>query len=154
MPRKQHIVRLTAAERAALTRQLNAGAWTAHHLMRARIVLKADAGAAGPRLTDRQIAEAVEVSARTVARTRADFAAGGVVRALTRQPRRATTPRLLDQAAEQRLIAVATSLPPAGFARWSLRLLATKVVELEIAPHICAETVRQTLKKTCSSPGV
>lgn len=153
MPRKQHIVTLTAAQRAELGQQLSAGVWPAQHLRRARILLKADAGVHGPRLTDAQISDAVEVSVRTVARTRAEFADGGLTRALTRQPRRTTTPFLLDHAGETRLLAVATAAPPAGFARWSLRLLANKVVELEIAPHMCAETVRQTLKKTRSNPG-
>ena len=148
MPRKQHIVTLSASQRAELGKQMSSGVWPAQQLRRARILLKADAGAQGPRLTDARIADAVEVSVRTVARTRAEFAGGGLERALTRQPRSATTPPRLDQAGSQRLSALACSEPPAGHARWTLRLLAHRLVELAIVPGISPETVRQTLKKT------
>lgn len=153
MPRKQHVVHLSGAERAELRRLIGSGRAPARQLARARILLKADAGTAGPRLSDRQIADAVEVSARTVARVRAAFASGGVAAALARRPRSDAPRRALDAAGETRLVALACSAPPEGVARWSLRLLADRAVELEIAPHLCAETVRTTLKKTCSSPG-
>lgn len=153
MPRKHHFVRLSADERADLRRRIAVGSAPAHDLARARILLKADHGVPGPRLTDRQIADALEVSARTVARTRADFAQGGVARAVPRRAPRVTTPFLLDHAAEQRLIAIATSAPPEGRARWTLRLLANRAVELAIVPHLAPETVRKTLKKTISNPG-
>lgn len=153
MPAKQHLVRLDAAQRAELTQEISAGTTPARQLTRARILLKADAGAAGPRWSDARIAEAVETSARTVARVRAAFVDGGLARAVTRQRPRVTTPFRLDAAAETRLVALACSAPPAGRGSWSLRLLADHLVELEIVDGISPETVRATLKKTTSSRG-
>jgi hypothetical protein len=150
---KQHVVALTADERAELKRLIGAGSARARVLARARILLKADAGAAGPRFTDAAVAAMVEVSPRTVARTRTDFCAGGLEAALGRAPSARAYPRKLDGAAEARLIAEACAPPPAGHARWSLRLLAGRLVELEVVDGISPETVRQTLHKTSSSRG-
>jgi transposase len=115
--------------------------------------LKGDAATSGPRWSDARIAEAVEVSARTVARVRARFARGGLAAALGRKRPDRVYRRKLDSAQEARLIAVACTEPPAGQARWSLRLLANRLVELEIVDGISPETVRATLKKTPSSRG-
>jgi hypothetical protein len=153
MSTKQHIVALTSEERAELHALIRAGAAPAWSLARARILLKADAGARGPRWTDVEIAEAVEVSARTVARTRAAFAAGGLSAALHRKPPARVYRRRLASADEARLVTLACSAPPAGHARWTLRLLAGRLVELEVVDGISPETVRQTLKKTNSSHG-
>lgn len=153
MSRKQHIVKLTPAERAELRQLIAAGIAPARTQARARILLKADASVTGPRWTDAAIATALEVSARTVARVRATFASEGLSAALQRRPRSATTPRKLDAAAEAQLVALACSTPPAGRARWTLRLLAGRLVELEIVEAIAPETVRQTLKKTSLSRG-
>jgi hypothetical protein len=153
MSTKQHIVALTSDERAELQTLIRAGAAPAWRLARARILRKADAGARGPRWTDAQIAAAVEVSPRTVARTRAAFAAGGLAAALTRKRPDRVYARRLASADEARLVTLACSEPPAGHARWTLKLLAGRLVELEIVDGISPETVRQTLKKTCSSRG-
>jgi hypothetical protein len=153
MAGKQHVVRLRPDERAELKRLISAGTAPARQLARARILLKADAGASGPRLSDRQVATAVEVSARTVARVRADFTTGGLTRALARRKPRRTYARRLDGAAEAHLIALSCAPPPAGRAHWTLRLLADRLVALELVDHVCPETVRATLKKTSSSRG-
>jgi hypothetical protein len=153
MSRKQHVVRLSSAEREAVAREVRAGTAPARRLTRARILLKADAGARGPRWTDARIAEAVEASARTVARVRADFCAGGLAHALGRKRPEREYARTLDGAAEARLVAEACAPPPAGRARWTLRLLGDRLVELEVVPSIAPNTVRAALKKTSSSRG-
>ncbi len=153
MSGKQHVVRLTAAERADLRALLAAGVVPARTQTHVRILLKADAGAGGPRWTDARVAETVEVSARTVARVRARFARAGLAAALERKRPARVYARKLDSAQEARLIAVACTAPPAGQTRWSLRLLSRRLVELEVVDGISPETVRATLKKTRSSRG-
>ena len=151
MPRMQHQVTLSADDRARLTAILRRGTATAYTQRRARVLLKTDRN--GPRLTDAQVAGACEVSPRLVARARADWCGRGMA-CLDRDQRHRPGPRpTLDAAAETRLIALACTTPPDGFAAWSLRLLAARVVELEVAEAISHETVRQTLKKTSSSRG-
>ena len=108
--------------------------------MHARVLLKTDEGSEGPRLTDDEIAEAVEVNRSTVERVRIRCVEGGVEAALH--------PRKLDGVQEAHLVALACSPAPRGRNRWSLRLLADKLVELEVVDNISYETVRQTLKKT------
>lgn len=153
MPGKLHVVRLTGAERAELRALVAAGATPARTQTHARILLKCDVGAAGPRWTDARVAEAVEVSSRTVARVRKRFAAQGLAAALGRKAPHRVYRRKLDAAAEARLVAVACTDPPAGRARWSLRLLGKRLVELEIVEAISPETVRAALKKTNLSRG-
>jgi hypothetical protein len=153
MPCKQHVVRLTPAERAELRALLAAGTTPAHTQTHARLLLKCDAGVGGPRWSDARVAEAVEVSTRTVARVRARFASGGLAAALGRKPPARVYARKLDSAQEARLVAIACTEPPAGRARWSLRLLGRRLVELEVVAGISPETVRTTLKKTPSSRG-
>jgi len=149
---KQHVVRLGAAERARLERFLAAGSAPARALAHARILLKADAGPDGPAWTDVRIAEAVAVSPATVARVRKRWAGGGLEDSLHRRPT-GPRPRKLDGAQEARLVALACAAPPAGHARWTLRLLAGRLVELEVVDGIAPNTVRAALKKTTSSPG-
>jgi hypothetical protein len=153
MSRQQHVVRLTAVERAAVRALLATGTTPAQTQTHARILLKCDAGTGGPRWTDARVAEAVEVSARTVARVRARFATQGVAAALGRKRPARVYRRKLDSAQEARLVAIACTAPPAGRARWSLRLLGRRLVELEVVDGISPETVRATLKKTSSSRG-
>jgi transposase len=153
MANKQHVVRLTAAERAELRARLAAGTTAARTQTHARILLKCDAGTGGPRWTDVQVAEAVDVSARTVARVRARFARDGLAAALGRKPPERVYRRKLDRAQEARLVAIACTEPPTGQARWSLRLLSRRLVELEVVDGISPETVRTMLKKTISSRG-
>lgn len=154
MPRKQHIVRLSSEDRTKLQQLVRHGHQSAWTLQRARIVLKADAGTGGPALTDEVVAEAVGVTTRTVARVRAAWCGRrwAALERVARAPQ--ANPAKLDGAQHARIVAVACSTPPAGFARWTLRLLAKHVVELEIVDAISHESVRLVLKKTTSSPGV
>lgn len=146
MPIK-YIVDLSADERTELLQLIGRGKPSARKVVRARILLKADEG-----FSDAQIVAALDTSRPTVERTRKRFVEGGLARALNdkRHPgqRRKLTPKQ-----EAHLIAVACTPAPEGHARWTLRLLADKVVELEYAESISPETVRQLLKKTNSSPG-
>ena len=150
---KQHVVALTAGERARLRALIAAGVAPARQLARARVLLKVDAGRDGPRWTDAEAAAAIEVSPRTVARVRAEWIAGGVDGVLARKPPARVYARKLDGAAEAELVVLACSDPPPGHARWSLRLLAGRLVALEVVEAIAPETVRQTLQKTSSSHG-
>ena len=149
---KRYVVRLDDAERALLTDLVSTGAAAARALTHARILLKADVGPGGPGWPDRRIAEALETSVRTVERVREALVTEGLDAALWRR-RPPARPRKLDGAGEARLIALACSAPPAGRDRWTLRLLADRLVELEVVDAVCPETVRLTLKKTRSSPG-
>ena len=142
-----------AEERAQLEGMLSKGKAAARTLMHARILLKADEGVAGPRLSDDQIAEAVEVNRSTVERARMRCVEEGVEAALRPRPSRQVHPRKLDGVQEAHLVALACSPAPKGRNRWSLRLLADKLVELEVVDDVSYETVRRTLKKTNSSRG-
>ena len=101
---------------------------------------------------DEEVAEAVETSQPTVARIRKQYVEEGLQAALNRRPPRREYHRKLDGEQEARLIALACSEAPQGEARWSLRLLADKLVELEVVDDVSYQTVRRTLKKTPSSP--
>ena len=150
---KSYHVRLTETERAHLTELIAAGTAPARKLLHARILLKADEGPAGPAWVDQAIAAAVEVSQPTVSRVRKQYVAEGLEAALNRRAPRRVYQRKLTGAHEARLVALACSPPPSGQARWSLRLLADKLVELEIVDGVSYQTVRRTLKKTHSSLG-
>ena len=150
---KVYRVKLTCEERAELQALLSKGKASARTLMHARILLKTDEGVDGPRLTDDEIAEAVEVNRSTVERVRIRCVEAGVEAALRPRPSRQVHPRKLDGVQEAHLVALACSPAPKGRARWSLRLLADKLVELEVVDDVSYETVRQTLKKTNSSHG-
>jgi transposase len=150
---KVYRVRLTAEERAYLGDLLSKGKAAARTLTHARILLKADEGEAGPRLSDAAIAQALDVNRSTVERVRIRCVEEGFEAALRPRPSRQLHPRKLDGAQEAHLVALACSPAPRGRARWSLRLLADKLVELEIVDDISYEAVRQTLKKTNSSHG-
>ena len=116
-------------------------------MKRSLILCKADEG-----LTDQQVAEALMVGPSTVSRVRQRFVEGGLERALNDRPRPGKR-RKLDGKQEAYLVAVACSSAPEGHSRWTLRLLADRVVQLEFTDSICRETVRQILKKTNSSRG-
>jgi len=149
---KKYLVTLTADERDQLTTMIAAGTAAAKKLAHARILLKADQSDGGPAWADDRIAEAVEVSTDTVARVRQRFVEHGLDRALVRKRQdRPSRERVLDGAAEARLLAVACSDPPDGRAGWTLRMLADKLVELEVVGSVSTETVRRCLKKTPSS---
>ncbi len=139
---KRYIVDLTAGERAGLLALLNKGVAPARRLTRARILLLADEGG-----TDPEIAAALHVHRATVERTRRRFVEGGVERALSDRPRPGGRPKL-DRKQEAHLVALACSAPPEGRARWTMQLLADRLVELALVDAISDETVRRTLKKT------
>jgi hypothetical protein len=149
---KKYVVRLDEGERAFLTDLVAAGTAAARTLTHARVLLKADVGPGGPGWPDARIAEALEVSVSTIERVREALVTAGLDAARWRR-RPPARPRKLDGAAEAHLIALACSAPPAGRQRWTLRLLADRLVAVEGVDAICPATVRLTLKKTCSSPG-
>jgi DNA-binding transcriptional ArsR family regulator len=149
---KHYMVTLTTAERDSLKRLLAAGTESARKLMHARILLKADQSPGGPGWADQAIADAVEVSQPTVSRVRKQYVEQGLAAALNRRPPTREYVRKLDGVQEAHLIALACAKPPTGQARWSLRLLADKLVELEIVEDaVSYQTVRRLLKKTRSS---
>ena len=146
---KRYLVTLTPEERRGLTEMVRVGRRSALTLTRARILLKADQAAGGPAWPDARIAEALDCGLRTVERVRQRFVERGLEPALGRKPQdRPSRERKFDGAAEARLIALACSAPPAGRARWTLKLLADKLVELEVFASVSDETVRRVLKKT------
>ena len=147
MPKKKYLVNLTDAERAELVALTSTGTVRARKMKRAQILLQADSG-----LTDAAIMAAVRVSRPCVERVRQRFVMGGLPHALT-EGQRPGARRKLDGSQEARLVAEACSAAPAGHARWTLRLLAGRVVEKQLAETISHETVRQVLKKTKVSPG-
>jgi transposase len=144
---KRYRVTLTAQEREALGGMISRGKADARKLAHARVLLQADASEGGPDWTDARIAEAVRVSVRTVERVRQRFVEDGLEAALLPRPSPRVYARKLDGAQEARLVALACSQPPEGKKRWTLRLLAERIVELEVVPELSHETVRQTFKK-------
>jgi transposase len=148
---KKYVVRLAEEERGQLETLVRRGRAHTRKLLYARILLKADAD--GPdQWTDERIADALEVSTATVARERRRYCEDGLEVAL--MPKKPGKPRrrVLDGRAEARLIALTCSGPPEGRERWSMRLLADRMVELGHVDTVSHETVRRTLKKTASSP--
>lgn len=151
--KKKYPVILSEAEREHLKSLIAAGTAPARKLTHARILLKADQKSPeGAGWIDEQVAEAVETSQPTVARVRKQYFEEGLEAALNRRAPNRVYQRKLDGEQEARLVALACSEPPEGQARWSLRLLADKLVELEIVEEeVSYQTVRRTLKKTLSS---
>ena len=144
--RTVHRVILSEQERDELAARLAAGQGASRELTRARVLLKADRGPRGPGWTDDEIAAALAVSRPTIERIRRRYVTAGLAAAL--QPRRLRVyQRKLDEAQEAQLLALACSTPPAGQQRWTLRLLADKLVELTDIATVSHETVRQVLKK-------
>jgi len=149
---KKYLVTLTAEERHFLHELTAAGKASAQKLAHGRILVKADQAEGGPAWPDERIAEALDVGLSTIARVRQRFVEQGLDAALGRKPQdRPSRPRKLDGRGEARLIALACSPPPRGRKAWTLKRLADKLVELEVVDTIAGETVRQVLKKTCSS---
>lgn len=145
-------VRLSADQREALQRLIRTGTHPAHARRRAAILLRADTG--GPDgWTDERIAEALSINRNTVWRVRAQFVAEGLDATLHKKKATGRQYRKLDGAQEARLVALACSEPPQGQARWTMRLLADKLVELEVVASIDPSTVWRTLQKTTSSRG-
>lgn len=149
---EKFFVKLTAEERQTLTQLTTTGRTAAATLRHAAILLKTDA-AADSGWTDVRIAEAFDASLSTIARVRKAFVQHGLEAALSRKKPTGRHYRKLDGYQEARLIGVACSTPPEGQARWTLSLLADKLVELAVVDSISAECVRTTLEKTTSSRG-
>ncbi len=145
--KKKYIVTLAEAERRMLQEMLSHGRAAARKLTRARILLKADAGEDGAGWGDEAIAQALEAGRATVERVRKAFVEEGLEAALERRKPRRQYDRSLDGDAEAHLIALACQKPPEGRGRWTLRLLAERMVELEYVEQVSYQTVRRTLKK-------
>jgi transposase len=152
--KKMFIVRLTETERLELGALVRKGKTSALTIARARILLKADQGKDGEAQTDAQVAEALSVTAKTVFNVRRRWVEEGLEAALHRKKQDCPSrSRKLDGVAEAKLVATCCGPAPQGRARWTLRMLADKLVELEVVDSISPETVRSTLKKTRLSLG-
>src|SRR5437870_1576616 len=138
--RKRYVVRLTDREREYLKDLIGAGTAPARKLLHARVLLKADEGPGGPGLVDDAIAGAVEVSQPTVFRIRRQYVDEGLEAALNRRPPTRAYERKLDGVQEAHLVALACGTAPEGHARWSLRLLADKLVELAVVDDVSYQT--------------
>ena len=144
---KKYIVRLTDEEREILRQVMDKFQGSAQKVRRAQVLLKADAD--GPGWTDARIAEAFGCRTKTVENIRERLVTEGFGVTLNGQPRlKPPCPKLLDGEKEAKVIAMRLGSPPPGFSNWTLRLLAERVVALEIVESISYETVRRTLKKT------
>jgi transposase len=142
----KYIVRLTEDERQSLRGLLAGKRIAADRALRARIFLKADLD--GDACTDAEIADTLDIGLSTIHRLRQRLVEEGLEAALSRRRMSSKRARKLDGAQEARLIAIACGPAPEGRARWTLRLLADKLVDLEVVDSIGTEAVRQTLKKT------
>ena len=149
----KYVVRLDADEREQLQALVDEGRGSKSVRTRARILLKADESEPGPAWPDPRVAEFAEVGFSTVHRVRQRFVEEGFEAAVFRKPATGRQYRKLDGAAEARLVAEACGTPPKGRARWTLKLLADRLVELEIVESIGTTTVHETLKKTNSNRG-
>jgi transposase len=143
----KYVVRLTEEERTVLTDVISKGKAAAQKIKHANVLLKLDAD--GPGWSDAQVAEAFACSPRTVFSLRQRCVEAGLDAALERKPR-AQPPRerRLDGDGEAQLVRLACSTPPAGQAHWTLKLLAARLVELQVVATISPQTVMRTLKKT------
>ena len=145
---KHYVVRLSAEERERLESMIHKGKISAGHMRRAQILLKADVSEAGGAWNDSRIAEAFDTNVTTVHRVRKQLVEEGLEAVFTRK-KRETPPveKIFDGAKEAKLIALTCSKPPEGYARWSLRLLEKKVVELHIVDKASDSTIGRVLKK-------
>jgi hypothetical protein len=144
---KKYIVKLTEQEREELEQMISTGKHSARKLMHARILLKADESTGRPHWTDEQICEAIGGSLSTIGRVRQQFVEEGVAAAISRRKGSGIRDLKIDGECEAHLVALTCSTPPEGQERWTLRMLADKMVELEYIDSISHETVRRTLKK-------
>jgi hypothetical protein len=150
---KRYVVRLSSEEREQLQALIRKGKGPASRLLKARILLKADVSEAGEGWSDNSIIEALETSASMVYRVRRQLVEEGFEAVLSRKQRATpAVPPIFDGEKEAKLIALACSEPPKGRARWTLRLLEEKVVELNIVERASDSTIGRVLKKTLSNP--
>ena len=148
MPEKKYIVTLTTEERAHLRDLISKGKAAAYKQRHARILLKTDQGRHGEHWTDEQIEGALDVHPTTVERLRKRFVEEGFEATLGRKEQKNRKAKKIDGKAEAHLVALACGDPPEGRKRWTLTLLADRLVELELVDSVSPETVRKTLKKT------
>jgi Homeodomain-like domain len=153
MPAKIYVLNLTKDERAELESVVKSGKAAGWKIQRAQALLKCDQGPHGPGWIDDRIAEAFGCTRRSVENWRKQAVEEGPLSLLERKPRCDQGQTKLDGEGEAKLVKLACSKAPAGFARWSLRLLAGKLVELEVVDSISHESVRSVMKKTTSSRG-
>ena len=145
---------LTDEQRQRLTEVVSCGKASARKIRNAHILLWSDRYRPQGRLPDRQIATLLKISVKTVERTRKRFVCQGEMPAIERKVRdEPPTPPKLDGRGQAQLIAICCGPPPDGRTRWTLTLMADALVERGVVTSICAETVRQTLKKTNCNPG-
>jgi transposase len=149
---KKYIITLTKEERKELITLVNKGKTAGYKIKHANILLKADEGEYGPSWTDAQIAEAYNVHETTVRNVRMRFVEKGIEKALNREEQ-LNRKRKFDGDVEAKLIAVACSKPPEGYSKWSVRLLADKIVEMEILEEVSHTAVHNILKKMNLSLG-
>ena len=146
---KKYIVRLSQEERTYLNKLVSSGKGPARMFTRARILLKADQGPLGPAWRDEEIREALDVTVQTIERVRKELVERGLRGCLRRRAyRQKVSRKKIDGELEARLIALSCSEPPIGWARWSLRLLARRVVELGYVESISHEAIRRALKNS------
>ena len=146
---EKYIVELTSAEQKELAQLVSKGKAAARKITHARILLQANESQDGPAWTDEQISEAFGIHTNTIHGIRRRFVEHGLQAALERKKQdHPSRKHVVDGDVEAHLIALRCGDPPEGRNQWTLRLLADKLVELEIVPSICHETVRQALKKT------
>lgn len=150
---KKYRVRLSEQERSHLEDIINKGTVAAHKRRHAHILLLADEAGENGGMKDKDIALAVVTTARTVERVRRRCVEEGISAALERRRQKNRRKPVLDGEGEAKLVSIACSSPPKGHARWSLTLLADRLVELNVVDSISRETVRKALKKTNLSPG-
>jgi transposase len=148
MPAKKYIVDLTCEERQILEQLTSKGKAQVYKINHARILLKADINSAQGEWTARAMSQALDISTATIERVRQRFVEQGIEAALNRQVQQKRKPRRLDGEQEAHLIAMVCGPTPAGQGRWTIRLLAERMVELGYVESVSHETVRQTLKKT------
>lgn len=150
---KKHIVKLTREERVQLKELINKGKCSARKITHARVLLKADEGKCGECWKDADISKSLDLGLRTVERIRERLVLEGMESALNRRLPRKTKEKKIDGDVEAHLIALACGKPPKGQVRWTLRLLADRMVVLDYIDSISHEGVRKTLKKTKLSLG-
>lgn len=146
--RDKYRVKLTADERHELSQLVRKGKAAGWKLTRARALLKCDESEQGPAWADTKIADALDVTTRSLEKWRRQAVERGPLSLLQRKKRDRSMDRKLDGAGQAQLIKLACSTPPEGYSRWSLRLLADKLVELKVVDSIGHECVRRTLLKT------
>jgi hypothetical protein len=152
MPEKKYILELTEAEQRELLAVVNNGRCAGWKIQRAQVLLACDASESGLGWTDARAAEAYRCTPRVIEMWRKQAVEDGPLSLMSRKKRPARASKLTGEG-EARLVALACSEPPDGCGRWSLRLLANRLVELEIVDSVSYETVRQSLKKTASNLG-